>query len=475
MDTYTEQFFKVQLKWASANFDAEHRLRLAAEQRAAGTRELLMDLAKSLLASELDAVQKQNEDFNRWSDGELMRWTKDQLRGYLHQLRGLTGEAGRRRLEQAIQEIQKLKAENAQLNQHVRSLESADRRAKAYQEHTDQQKQQIDHLQQELADARADLEIARSEAARPASPGSAVIIEMSEIVEPVRRSQSAEAEPIIRPSATSEPNVRSSSSTPSSATSDWYAAWQDATAPDAFERQQRILEVIGQGAAFFRSEIIEALNAAGLRREDPDRPSGTLHRLFAGLTEHGLIEELDGGYPANIPRPLVLTERGRDAYQRFTGQTLTDSLYQRLLNRHKTVEHTVLNLMARQVLQRFHYTSIDLFPEARRTSAGAVVIPDLTAVSPQGETLLIECERLAKHRTADERRNKWGDLAALTQGHFRVVVAGGQQQTALITEISTWLHETDTKRAQLSVCQYVKAARPNATTPWTYTTSWALA
>ena len=55
-----------------------------------------------------------------------------------------------------------------------------------------------------------------------------------------------------------------------------------------------------------------------------------------------------------------------------------------------------------------------------------------------------------------------------------MVVAGGQQQTALITELSTWLHETGTKRAQLSVCQYVKAVRPQATTPWTYTTSWAL-
>ena len=76
MDSHTEQFFKVQLKWASANFDAEHRLRLDAEQRAKGARELLMDLAKSLLASELDAVQKQNQDFNRWSDGELMQWTK---------------------------------------------------------------------------------------------------------------------------------------------------------------------------------------------------------------------------------------------------------------------------------------------------------------------------------------------------------------------------------------------------------------
>ena len=140
-----------------------------------------------------------------------------------------------------------------------------------------------------------------------------------------------------------------------------------------------------EGEAFFRAEIVAALNAAGLLRDDPDRPGGTPHRLFAGLSEHGLIEEMDGGYGASVARPIVLTERGREAYRLFTGQALPESLYQRLLNRHKTVEHTVLNLMARQVLRRFQYTAIDLFPEAQRTPTGAVVIPDLTAVSPEGE------------------------------------------------------------------------------------------
>jgi hypothetical protein len=73
-----------------------------------------------------------------------------------------------------------------------------------------------------------------------------------------------------------------------------------------------------------------------------------------------------------------------------------------------------LNLLARNILRRFQYTAIDLFPATRHTPTGAVVIPDLTAVSPDGEVLLIECERLAKHRTAEVRRNKWGDLATLT-------------------------------------------------------------
>ena len=103
------------------------------------------------------------------------------------------------------------------------------------------------------------------------------------------------------------------------------------------------------------------------------------------------------------------------------------------------------------------------------------MIPDLTAVSPDGERLLIECERLAKHRTAEERRNKWGDLAEVTRGQFYVVVPGSQQQRDLITEVSQWIMETDTKRAHLSICQYTKAVKPETARPWTYTTDWALA
>ena len=103
------------------------------------------------------------------------------------------------------------------------------------------------------------------------------------------------------------------------------------------------------------------------------------------------------------------------------------------------------------------------------------VIPDLTAISPDGAVLLIECERLAKHRTAEERRNKWSDLAALTQGQFYVVVPGGQQQRDLITEVSQWIIETDTKRARLAICQYTKAVKPETAKPWTYSTEWALA
>ncbi len=459
LTSHDEQFFKIQLKWAADNFDAEHRARLVADQRAAAARGLLMELAMHLFASELDAVCKQ-QDVTKWTDVELVHWMKDLLGRTLWQWRASTGDAGRRRLEQAAQEIRRLQAENAQLNQRNHVLEAEAKHAPTYQATINDLKHQIERLQQELADSRDDLDIARSQAAGPA--GSSPLISDRPVI----------AEPYVPPRSTAS---SSSKSTTERSTTDWYAIWQDSTAPEALERQQHILKVIGEGEAFFRAEIVAALNAAGVLHDDPERPSGTLHRLFAGLSEHGLIEEIDGGYGASVARPSVLTERGREAYRLFTSRALPEPIEQRLLNRHKTVEHTVLNLMARQVLHRFRYTAIDLFPEARRTPAGAVVIPDLTAVSPEGELLLIECERLAKHRTPDERRNKWGDLAALTQGQFYVVVPGSQQQRDLITEISQWIMETGTKQAQLSVCQYTRALRPAAHSPWTYTTAWALA
>lgn len=436
LPSHTEQFFKIQLKWAADACDAEHRLRLAAEERAAGARGLLMELAMHLLAAELDDVRKK-QDVTTWTDAQLVRWMKDQLGNYLFQLRSLTGDAARRRLEQAAQEIHRLKAEVTQLNQQNQLLQAEAKRAPAYQATIDDLRQQIDRLQRELAAGRDDLELSRSQTARPVTP-STVIIDMP-----------AEHEPFSQP----QPAV------PPSVTSEWYAAWQQDTSPEVLARQQRLIQVVGEGEAFFRSEIVSALNAAGLLKDDPDRPGGTAQRLFTGLLERDVIEEIDGGYGASVARPIGLTDQGREAYRQFTGRALPDSLYQRLLKRHKTIEHTVLNLMARQVMRRFHFTAIDLFPEPRRTPTGAVVIPDLTAVSPEGELLLIECERLAKHRNAEERRDKWGDLAALTQGQFYVVVPGSQQQRDLITEISQWIMETGTKRAHLSVCQYMKAIR----------------
>jgi hypothetical protein len=49
-----------------------------------------------------------------------------------------------------------------------------------------------------------------------------------------------------------------------STTPDWYVAWQRDTAPDMLARQQRQIQVVGDGEAFFRTEIVVALKASGV-------------------------------------------------------------------------------------------------------------------------------------------------------------------------------------------------------------------
>jgi hypothetical protein len=92
INRYDEQFFKIQLKWAADAFDAERRMRLAADERVVAARGLLMELAMHLLAAELDNVRKK-EDVTQWTDAQLVRWLKDLLSHYLFQLRATTGDA----------------------------------------------------------------------------------------------------------------------------------------------------------------------------------------------------------------------------------------------------------------------------------------------------------------------------------------------------------------------------------------------
>ena len=163
INVHDEQFYKIQLKWAADNFDAEHRMRLAADERAAGARGLLMDIVVHLLASELDDVRKK-EDVALWTDAQLVRWMKDQLGHHLMQLRYLTGYAAKQRLEQAAQEVRRLQAENAQLSQQNLLLQAEAKRASTEQATIADLRQQIERLQRELADRRDDLEIARRQA-----------------------------------------------------------------------------------------------------------------------------------------------------------------------------------------------------------------------------------------------------------------------------------------------------------------------
>lgn len=77
-------------------------------------------------------------------------------------------------------------------------------------------------------------------------------------------------------------------------------------------------------------------------------------------------------------------------------------------------------------------------------------------------------------RTPAEREAKWSHLAEVTHGQLYVVVFGNRQQSDLMTELSEGINSTHTKKVSLAVCQYLKATKPEASSAWAYTTTWAI-
>jgi hypothetical protein len=259
---------------------------------------------------------------------------------------------------------------------------------------------------------------------------------------------------------------------PSEQSPEWYTEWLATTRPEDRDRQSAALYAIGQGHAFIRAEVMEYLNAVSLAGEsDPDKPSGLAGRVFRGLIETGLVEEVDGGFGSAVPALLRLSEKGRTAYALWFGKPLEETLYDRLLKRHKTPEHTVLNVLARRTLKRFGFSQIDLFLDPVRLASGLLAEPDLVAISPNGEKLCLECERGHLVRTDEERAAKWNRIVELGHGRLYLFVPNKTARGNLLSELSAWItsQRATVRRAELFFCEYTKAL--NAPNIWTYTTS----
>ncbi len=448
---HTEQFLRVLLSQAHAAREAERDQRLRAEQRATQARVLQFEMAQRLLPKELDDLWK-TTDVNVMPDDQFMRWMMSQLHAQLFDYWAL--RSGRvadqmAQLQKALHERDEtLRRYEAQINEQGEQS----REIVALKDRVGQLQRELAQAVQEKEEVLADLATSRAMVQR-------------------LRAQ------VQQSSVTTDNTIGATVvASPMTTVSDWYQTWQSETTPENVERQKVALQLIGRGEAFFRSEIVERLKAQGLLNDlSVDKPSGTATRLLTDLSTLDFVTEINAGYGAAVPKPLQLTERGREAYRLLWGDTIEESAFDRLLKRHKTVEHTTLNLLAYTLLQRFGFQAIELYPTPLHTAAGAVVDPDLVAVSPAGEQLIIECERMVMHRTPAERDAKWNHLAEVTHGQLYVVVLGNRQQSDLMTELSAWIQASQTKKVSLAVCQYLKAIKPEAPAMWTYTTTWAIA
>ncbi len=449
INIHTEQFLRVLLNQAHVGRDAERDQRLRAEQRVIQARTLLFEMAQRLIPKELDDLWK-TTDINLMPDDQFSRWMTTQLSAQLFEYRALCSGRVADQLAQLQKNLRERDETLLRYETQIKEIQQSSREIVAL-------KDRVGQLQSELAQATQEQEALAADLATSRA-----------MVQRLRSQATPSSD------TTDSPEVVVAASPEASAT-DWYQTWLAETTPENLERQKAALQLVGRGEVFFRSEIIERLNTLGLLNEaNSDKPTGTGARLFTDLINLDFVAEINAGYGAAVPKPLQLTERGLEAYRLLYDATLEESVFDRLLKRHKTIEHTTLNLLAYNLLQRFGFQAIELYPTPLHTAAGAVVDPDLVAVSPAGERLIIECERMAMRRTANERDAKWSHLAEVTHGQLYVVVFGNRQQSDLMAELSKWVNSTHTKKISLAVCQYLKATKPEASSAWTYTTTWAI-
>ena len=136
-----------------------------------------------------------------------------------------------------------------------------------------------------------------------------------------------------------------------------------------------------------------------------------------------------------------------------------------------STEHTVLNLLARRVLLKFRFQSVDLFPDPIPLQDGAPAEPDIQAVAPDGQSIYLECERGVTVRSAEKRDAKWSRTAELGHGHLYLFVPNKTARSAVYSELSEWLNQVADRwpKIELHFCEYTKALTAPAI--WTYSTS----
>jgi hypothetical protein len=199
---------------------------------------------------------------------------------------------------------------------------------------------------------------------------------------------------------------------------------------------------MGETGKSLRPSLIELLAKKLNLSPGNSSLSETINRLIHFDTYGGLVEVLHvfeqagASTGGNHPDVLRLTERGQLVYQVLTGKIPIENEYERLLRRHKSPEHTLLNIQAADVLEEIGgYRIAEQAPDIQLPD-GSLFIPDLVAADPRtGEMIFVEVERdTGKDRGA--RLRKWKNVLNATNGNIYVVCDNVGCERAIQTEIN---------------------------------------
>ncbi len=325
-----DQMHDVRIRQLECMLEAERHLRASAEKQASAARTALDDIAARFCAVELDALQRERKT-------EVQGWTPNQLGEFISQ--HLARRIGRIEVGDRLDDL--YEAAQKQVDDLQRQLRDEKRT-------TEQQRGRIRQLEQQLDAAKKDLAAARRQTAKPKSQPTP------------SQAQSAPAQTTIPIRVVQSPGT-------------WFGEWQ---AHNHYERSRDLLRLIGESGVCQRATLQDQANALwGITSRNAMIDAVNL------LEGHSLVEILSpqSGRPGRPAQLLRLTERGRESFLLLFDKDPAPSELDELLKRHKSPEHTALNLEAAEALRTRLNAVVDLYPQVIALDGGRQFAPDLVA------------------------------------------------------------------------------------------------
>jgi hypothetical protein len=190
----------------------------------------------------------------------------------------------------------------------------------------------------------------------------------------------------------------------------------------------RLMVETGEGRVpALREQLAEALDLA-------TEKTHSVRNAFEELQADGLIEDIETGLRGN-PHLVWPTEAAVDTYQALTGKRPSLLVVPELLKRHRTPDHTYLNMEAAGPFRRLD-CAVNLLPAEVRDEVNGRFVPDLLIVTPEGEAIFVEVEMGKSKQSKPERMRKWAVIAAHSGGVFRVVCATVEALRKINNELS---------------------------------------
>lgn len=375
---------EMQLAQAEGALRACQRVKEAAEEAYGEVKEELLRIVEHLLGYEWNNLLTEDPHARKRPHREIGDWIIAKIKARMNRLRWAADPNVAERMKSVAKENKRLEAQLEEEEEALATLQAKHERMI----------EQIQAKDAELARLREDLTALRERAA--------ILREKKQ-----RGSASPSIDGEIPP---------------------WLDEWQES---DHFLTDREALRAMGIRGLSLRTDVAQAV---GFK----DSASGAARRLFERLDDHGIIEQERPkaemwGRP---PYLLRLTERGREAFRLLFEDEPVESEYDRLIARHKSPEHVLLNMAARDALLEAGADAVDMYPRPVTLPSGGRMDVDLVAVFDD-EPLYIEAERA---RSKKARKAKWSNLASVTRD-FYVVVPNKKVKSAVISEVTGWTYD----------------------------------